>query len=223
LAVVLSAVLGFVQGARPVLAVEFVETTGKLTNDDFYRIVSCGAPPGGACHDPVVRWSARNASDLRIVLDPVHPDYPGPLAKLMQAALDQAIAQINAAGTALHLRRVPTGHAAPVVVYLTPAGDGERIFGTGEAGIDGEIIGAGLTTIWWNDAHEITNAYIVLSGDLPASEVASVMLEELTQSMGLMTDIRNRAYDSISVFSEDSNSVTRLGPQDLMALRRHYP
>ena len=48
------------------------------------------------------------------------------------------------------------------------------------------------------------------------------MLEELTQSLGFLTDIRNPLYESHSVFSEDSNSVTRLGPQDVTVLRWHY-
>lgn len=49
------------------------------------------------------------------------------------------------------------------------------------------------------------------------------MLEEITQALGFMTDIRNPAYDGVSVFSEDSNAAKTLGPQDIMALRRHYP
>ena len=209
--------------AAPALAVEFVETTGKLSDDEFYDLVACGAAPGSDCIEQVVRWGGRNASDLRVVLDPIHPDYPKPLAKAMLAALDRAIAEINAAGTALTLRRVATGHAAPLTIYLTPAREGQPIYGTGIEGIDDEIIGAGLTTVWWNDANEITSATIVMAADLPVPQVQSVMLEELTQAMGLLTDIRNPQYDSISVFSEDSNTVTRLGPQDLMALRRHYP
>ena len=59
--------------------------------------------------------------------------------------------------------------------------------------------------------------------DLPPGDVAPVVLEELTQAMGLMTDIRNPAYEGVSVFSEDSNAVLRLGAQDKEALRRHYP
>lgn len=48
------------------------------------------------------------------------------------------------------------------------------------------------------------------------------MLEELTQAMGLMTDIRNPYYDETSVFSQDTNASTELGEQDIMALKRHY-
>ena len=54
-------------------------------------------------------------------------------------------------------------------------------------------------------------------------EVYSGMLEELTQCMGLWTDIGGSFYQSRSIFSETSNSRTRLGEQDIMALRRHYP
>ncbi len=215
--------LAFLLAGGPALSEEFVETKGRLSDDDFYRLVSCGAAPGGDCRELVVRWRPTAISDLRVVLNPVPPDYPKALAKAMLAALDQAIAEINASGSSLRLRRVPTGHGAPLVVYLTAARTGEPIRGTGIEGIDGEVIGGGLTTVWWNDSNEITNAYIVMSGDLPLPQVRSVMLEELTQAMGLMTDIRNPDYDDFSIFSEDSNSVTRLGPQDLMALRRHYP
>jgi hypothetical protein len=41
--------------------------------------------------------------------------------------------------------------------------------------------------------------------------------------MGLWTDIGGPYYESRSIFSESSNSLVRLGEQDLMALRRHYP
>jgi hypothetical protein len=48
------------------------------------------------------------------------------------------------------------------------------------------------------------------------------MLEELTQAMGLMSDIKNPYYEGKSVFSEDSNDSKELGYQDVVALRRHY-
>lgn len=217
----LAAILAVITG--PALAVEFIETRGKLSDEEFYNLVTCAAPPGRPCAEQVVRWPDRNVRDLRVVLEPIHPAYPKSRAKEMLAALDRAIAELNAAGAGLHLRRVPTGHGAPMRIYLTPAGDGDAIFGTGVDGVDDEIIGAGLTTVWWNDNREITNALIVMAGDLPSPEIYPVMLEELTQALGFLTDIRSALYERESVFSEDSNSVTRLGPQDLMVLRRHYP
>jgi len=85
------------------------------------------------------------------------------------------------------------------------------------------ILGAALVTIWWDDSSHITEAVIVMAADLPMAEMAPVLLEELSQAMGLLTDIRNPVYDGISVFSEDSNLVDKLGPQDIAALRMHYP
>lgn len=209
-------------GAAPALAQDFVVTTGLLSDDDFYRLVACRAVPGAPCAEPLVRWPPGAAQDLTVAVEPIPAAYPKPLAKLMVAALDRAIAALNGAGAGLHLRRTGAG-PAHVRLFLTPAGDGQPITGTGISGIDGEIIGAGLTTIWWNDRNALTRGVIVMAGDLPDSEVYPVMLEELTQTMGLLTDIRNPAYNDLSVFSEDSNRVTALGPQDVMVLRRHYP
>ncbi len=208
--------------ATPAAAVEFVTTTGKLSDDQFYALVSCGASPGGACVEPVTRWSMSNASDLRVSMEPIPGTFPKPLAARMLASLDRAIGEINAAGAALHMRRVPAGQGQ-IRVYLTLAGDGERITGTGSPDVDGQPIGAGLTTVWWNNRLEITEAVIVMANRMPLPEVYPVMLEELTQATGLLSDIRNPLYESVSVFSEDSNTVTRLGPQDIMVLRRHYP
>lgn len=208
--------------ATPAAAVEFVVSTGKLSDDQFYATVACGAPPGGACADPITRWPPAAAADLRVSMEPIPNTFPKPLAARMLASLDRAIAEINGAGAALHLRRVPAGQGM-IRVYLTLAGDGQPITGTGTEGVDGQIIGAGLTTVWWNSRLEITEAVIVMANRLPLPEVYPVMLEELTQSTGLLSDIRNPAYEDVSVFSEDSNRVTRLGPQDIMALRRHYP
>lgn len=209
--------------AAPAGAVEFIVTSGKLTDDDFYRLVACGAVPGNRCAEPIVRWSQAASRDLTIGVEPIPRDYPKGLARQMIESLDLAIAEINSSGANLRLRRAATGTPGQIQLFLTPAGDGEPIRGTGIASIDGEVIGAGLTTIWWNDRLEITRGVIVMAGDLPWPEVYPVMLEELTQSLGLLTDIRNPFYETRSVFSEDSNSVTRLGPQDQMVLRRHYP
>ncbi|MDA9208487.1 DUF2927 domain-containing protein, partial [Octadecabacter sp.] len=84
-------------------------------------------------------------------------------------------------------------------------------------------IGAAHVQIFWDDDHNITEAAIVFAADIPIDQAGPIMLEELTQSMGLMTDIRNPYYETRSVFSEDSNSVQKLGVQDRAALARHYP
>jgi hypothetical protein len=170
-----------------------------------------------------VRWAEADALSLTVSVAPVAPSYPKALGKEMLAALDRAIAEINGAQARLRLLRAEPGEVGRIRLFLTPVGENQPIRGTEISGVDGVEIGAGLTTVWWNDRREITEAVIVMAGDLPVPQVFPVLLEELTQSLGLLTDIRNPWYETRSVFSEDSNSVTRLGPQDVMALRRHYP
>ena len=38
-------------------AEDFVRTTGLLGDADFYRLVTCGRPPGGRCRTPPKRWT----------------------------------------------------------------------------------------------------------------------------------------------------------------------
>lgn len=219
------AALALLWAAGPGVAqdTDFLVTDGKLSTVDFYRLVSCRAMPGGPCESEVVRWSEGTARGLRVGIAPVPQDYPPRLAALMDAALDTVIAEINGVGAALELVRVDKKGQPQVEIFLTGATEGERIRGTGIEGVDGEVIGAGLVTVWWDRSNRISRAAIVMAADLPQDEVLPVLLEEVTQSLGLLTDIRNPWYNGRSVFSEDSNSVASLAPQDRLALRMHYP
>jgi hypothetical protein len=222
-AALLLALLGGWSAAAAAQQIDYLETEGRLSAEDFYRLVSCRALPGGPCTAEPVRWSPERARDLAIGFAPVPPDYPAELAESMSEAVDHAIAEINDAGAALRLRRAADGETPDITVHLATVHEGDAIEGTGVWGVDGQVIGAALVTVWWNEGQDLTEAVIVLAEDLPAQDIVPVVLEELTQAMGLMTDIRNAAYEGVSVFSEDSNSATRLGPQDREALRRHYP
>lgn len=202
---------------------DYLTTEGKLSTEDFYRLVSCRAMPGGPCQGEVVRWSDAMAANLRVGFAPVPPDFPDPLARQMEAALDEVIAEINAAGAAVRLVRGKKKERLHVTIHLVPVREGEAIRGTGIDGIDGEIIGAALVTVWWDAYNRLTEAVIVMAEDIPAREVVPVMLEEVVQGLGLLTDIRNPHYIGRSVFSEDSNSARVLAPQDRLALQMHYP
>jgi hypothetical protein len=202
---------------------DFLVTEGKLSSEDFYRLVSCRALPGGPCTADPVRWSPEQAQDLVVGFAPLPLGYPEATAARMTQAVRHAIDEINAAGAALRLRLAGKGERPDIAIHLVPISEGDTIEGTGVRGVDGQAIGAALVTVWWNEGQDLTEAVIVLAENLPASDVGPVVLEELTQAMGLMTDIRNPTYEGVSVFSEDSNRVTRLGPQDREALRRHYP
>ncbi len=207
----------------PAQVPDYLETEGLLSNEDFYRLVSCRALPGGPCTVEPVRWPRDRALDLAVDIAPLPQGYSSDMAARMSGAIDHAIAEINSAGAALHLRRAAKGERPDISLHLSTVHEGDAIQGTGVWGVDGQVIGAALVTVWWDEGQDLTEAVIVLAENLPAADVGPVVLEELTQAMGLMTDIRNPSYEGVSVFSEDSNRVTRLGPQDREALRRHYP
>ncbi len=210
-------------GAEGGAGADWLAVEGKLSDQDFYRLVSCGAPPGGPCALEPVAWPPERARRLAVALADPPPGVPGEAVHRAARALDRAVAEINRAGAALRLARAPKGAPADVTVHLSPSREGEPIEGTGIPGVDGEVIGAALVTVWWDEAMGLTDAVVVLAADLLPADVEPVLLEEMTQAMGLMTDIRSPAYEGVSVFSEDSNAATRLGPQDREALRLHYP
>lgn len=206
--------------STPLAAQEYMVTGGPLSNDDFYHIVACAALPGQGCGQPLVHW---DKPVVTVTFAPIPVTYPTDIAREMGRKLDTAIMQINASAPGLTLRRVPKSSPADVVVYLQPIRTGGAIRGTGFAGMDGTPIGAALVQVYWDENLKLIEAAIAFAADIPLDQVGPIMVEELTQSMGLMTDIRNPYYETRSVFSEDSNSVAKLGVQDRAALRLHYP
>ena len=134
--------------------------------------------------------------------------------------LDDAIAEINGAGANLLLERVYEG-TPEIPIYLLETPEGGRMAGTSNGEIDGQTLSIGRVALRTRGG-EIRAAAIAISRDIRRREVASVMLEELVQAMGLPTDVRSPAYRR-SIFSEEGNSVVWLRGQDAEALRRHYP
>ncbi|TAG26430.1 MAG: hypothetical protein EAZ40_04575 [Rhodobacterales bacterium] len=204
-------------------AQEFVTAKGRLSDDDFYRLVACAAPPGGECQKPLVRWRAADAKDLTVGTIFVDDGFPPRLRAQIEDGLDRAIGLLNAADAKVSLRRAEPSEKPNIKVLFFDIPEGARISGTGIEALDGVEIGLATMTISWRNNRTLTDCYISSSNSAPMSEVYSGMLEELTQCMGLWTDIGGSYYESRSIFSETSNSRTRLGEQDLMALRRHYP
>jgi hypothetical protein len=80
----------------------------------------------------------------------------------------------------------------------------------------------GATRIFFQD-YRIQRAVVVIASGMGRDVLTSVMLEEVTQALGLPTDIQNRHYRGRSIFSEGGNRMTALGAQDARALQRHYP
>jgi len=205
--------------AAPLAAQEYMVTDGPLSDDEFYRLVACAASPGRGCSAPLIRW---DKPAVTVAFAPI-PVTPVEIAREMTRKLDTAITQINASAPGLTLRRVPKSAPADILLHLQPIRNGDAIRGTGNTGLDGAPIGAAMVQVSWDGDNKLTAATIVFAADIPLHQVGPIMVEELTQSMGLMTDIRNPYYETRSVFSEDSNSVAKLGVQDRAALRQHYP
>ena len=208
--------------ALPLSAQEFIASNGPLTDDDFYNTVACGARPGGECQAPYVRWVRQNGKAITVAFQPVPATYPARLERALSFSLDRAIQQLNNATGTIQLRRTYKSGNADISIYLQNIVAGDDITGIGVHELEGVPIGAAIVQVWWNNGLEITEAVIVFASDIPLDEADSIMLEELTQGLGLLTDIRNPFYNDRSIFSEDSNSVRKLGPQDRMAIARHY-
>lgn len=202
-------------------AQDSVRTDGPLTDDVFYNLVACAAPAGQDCAVPAVRWPG--AEDLTVSLYQIDPGFPNDRKVALQKALYAAMEQINASDAALRLRFALAGETADITVHLLNISMGGVIDHTGLDPLDGTPLEAALVQLWWNRNLDLTRAAIVFPQDIEWRGMQSIVLEELTQSLGLRTDIDNPWYDTRSVFSERSNSVTTLGLQDMMALRRHYP
>ena len=206
----------------PTLAVaqEFITVPRRLSDDAFYRLVACAAPPGGQCAKPEIRWSEERRVSLTVGIAQIDAGFPNYKLDLVENAIDRAIAQINASGAYLVLERIYEGDP-DIALYLLDTGQDGTISGTGNAELDGSDLSIGRVAIR-SIGGEIQEAAIAISRDIQRREIASVVLEELVQALGLPTDIQSPAYLD-SIFNENSNAVVWLRGQDAMALRRHYP
>ena len=216
-------VLALLLTANGAAAQEFITANAPLSDTDFYRLVSCAAPLGGDCQKDLVRWSPTDAQDVTIGIVQVEDGYPANVAQLATDALNSTIAQLNAVDAELHVTLWDKEIKPDIGIHLLTIVEGDAIRNTGLDLLDGEIIEIAKVQLWWHDDLTLTNGAIVIGKDIDPADVTSIMLEEVTQSMGLLTDIGGPYYQTRSIFSENSNQLTALGAQDVMALRRHYP
>ncbi|WP_071673619.1 DUF2927 domain-containing protein [Nioella nitratireducens] len=206
----------------PVLAAaqEYVTVPRRLSDEAFYRLVACAAPPGGECAKPQVRWPEDRRLSLSVSISFIAPNFPGYRLDLVDQAIDRAIAEINGSGAYLVLDRSYETDA-DIRIYLLDTPSGGVIDGTGNLQLDGEELAAGRVAL--RTIHgRIEEAAIAISRDIRRREIGSVVLEEMVQALGLATDILSPAYRD-SIFNERSNAVVWLRGQDAEALRRHYP
>lgn len=201
--------------ALPAAAQEYVEVPGRLDDAAFYRAVACAAPPGGACRKPFLRWPEARRGDLTVGLVPLAE---GPPPDLYRRDLDAALAEVNGLDAGLRLRR--TRGRADIEVHVVDTPPGHVMRGTGIADLDGQVLPLGRVSLRTRGGI-IREALVAISSYAGPGEVAPILLEEIVQGLGLITDIKSPAYGD-SLFSEERNDVVRLEAQDAMALRRHY-
>lgn len=205
--------------AWPAVAQEYVEAPAPLDDDAFYRAVACAAAPGGPCRKPFLRWPAARRDDLSVALELSAPNLRDYRRRLFERGLDAALAEVNALEAGITLRRAAAG-PADIQIHVVATPPGEVMRDTGVDDLDGAVLPLGRVALRARNG-EIREALIAVSALARRREIASVLLEEIVQGLGLMTDIRGPAYRR-SLFSEDGNSVVRIAGQDAMALRRHY-
>jgi Protein of unknown function (DUF2927) len=198
--------------------VDGVAASGILSDEDFFRLVTCAAPPGKPCETPPPRWSRRDLT-LRLALgsDPLPPGFKTRL----DAAIDHALAEINGAGAGITLARSDLP-LADISIRPTSIPEGTEM--TDVPGFSGRgVMGVGYMTLWWDERRRITEAVILISTAITDEDLTSVMLEEITQSLGILYDIENPAYEGVSILSQTSNATTRIEGQDAALLRWLYP
>jgi len=207
--------------AGPVRAQDYIETSGPLPDEDFYRLVACAAPPRGPCAKPAVRWPLGTV--LKVAIARIDRAFLGRPQARARAALARAVQYLNTAGANIQLVQSNSPAEADIRLYFVDNDGRAPLLGKGIRGFEGALVRGGAVRIWWDQTGVIQGANIVFTRRLAISDYESALLEELTQSLGLMTDIKNSHYNGLSVFAEDSNAAKQLAPQDKMALRRHYP
>ena len=208
--------------AGPLGAQEFIESKGQLSDDTFYKMVACAAPENQTCQKPFVKWSQRKAQNITVSLKRIDPAYPRDKLSTINAGIALAITELNAVPNGPRFRRVNDGSKADIQILLLDTAANSTLKNTNIKGLDGVRIQHAWVQIWWNNNNTITRAAIVFSKDVSTASAGSIMLEELTQALGFITDLRNPYYEANSIFSEDSNTRTDLAPQDIKAIQRHY-
>ena len=205
--------------ALPLWASDGVQSDGKLSDRDFFRLATCGAPPGGDCQGPTVRWAK---SKVTIAVAPPQRGYPPELAEKVSKALDRAIAQINGAGSGLRLVRRDGLENPDIIVSLPRLSEGDKTRNIPRMP-NGEEIGVGFMWLWWDDQQTVTEASLLIAEDITDEDLPSVVLEELFQCLGFLYDIENPYYEGRSILSQDSNATTTIAGQDRKLLRQLYP
>jgi len=204
--------------ALPAGAQDFVDSSGPLGDDDFYRLVACAAPVGGPCAKPFYKWEKRQITVG--IVERARPFLGGKM-KRADAALTRALQHLGAVDMGVTL--IQSEDAPDIAIHLLDTARGEKIVTDKNSVLYGRTMANAIAALDV-DGPVIKGAAIGISRTMTIRQYESVMLEEITQALGLITDIQNPHYLSRSILSQNGdNSLKTLGAQDKMALIRHYP
>jgi hypothetical protein len=117
-----------------------------ISDEAFYRLVACAAPPGGDCAKPFIRWPRERRLRLRVGIAQIAEGFADYRLDLVDRSVDRAIAEINGAGAHLYLERAYEG-PFDIPIYLVDAPQGGEIAGTGVADLDGTSISIGRVAL----------------------------------------------------------------------------
>ncbi len=204
--------------AAPACAQDAVKSSGALSDEAFYRLVACAAPLNEPCAKPFYAWPK-----AVLTVGIVQNDQPflGGKKKRAEAAVVRALQHLNAVEMRMELR--PSNRNPDIAIHLIDTARGEIIRLKAGHLLNGLTMANAITALDVDGA-VISGASIALSRTMPIRQYESVMLEEITQALGLLTDIENPYYQSRSILSQHAdNSLKTLGEQDKVALIRHYP
>ncbi|MCU0826458.1 MAG: DUF2927 domain-containing protein [Tabrizicola sp.] len=188
-----------------------------LSDADFYRLATCGALPESDCMTSALRW---NKQRLTLTVKPGGDAVSGAFLESLDRAARNAVAEVNGTGAGIAIDLVEEG-PADITILPTALTEGTRlqeVEGFSGAG----TMGVGYMTVWSDESNRITEAVILISTSISEADLTSVMLEEVTQSLGFLFDVEGPVYQG-SILSQTSNSTTRLVGQDAELLRLHYP
>lgn len=202
----------------PVFGKDHVSSNGQLSDENFYRQVACAAPVGRACTREMLHWPKRR---LTIAIVDADQHVSQNLATSSLDALHRAMHEINGVRAGVQLFK-PRSGPPDIEIYLTSGGNLTKHAMVRSVRKSVGSPSVGVARVFFEN-YKIQKSIIVIDVPKSGRALRSVMLEEVIQSLGLMTDIRNRFYHKRSIFSETGNHVVTLGQQDARALLLHYP
>lgn len=204
----------------------FTRSLGQLSDRDFYRAVSCRAPPGQVCPTRAERWPLFLRGRLSISLAGVQGSDPHFVSRTRNA-LERAVAEINRANSGVQLRSVwgPQASLANIQVFIVePKGPQKKIEQLSFPPLIGKTADPAVAVRSKLGTTILSAGIAIEKNPSIVSRLQPLMLEKILESLGLVWKIQNPFYETRSLFSPVRKSnLGRLTGQDLIALQLHYP